>query len=138
MRELDDLEIFCVSGAGSGPNDYCGPQGRSISALIPESIAGVSFSDACRQHDLDFSPGSQVSIKDANQKFLRAMLVAAEGNAVATAAAYVYYGFAQILGGLFYEGAGEEKTGSVSVVFYNEFYYDGGSSGASEEEVVVW
>lgn len=129
MRTIEMNEICLVSGG----TVYCGPSGSALSSLIPDVVAGSDFSNACKEHDREFAPGSGVSMLQANRNFLNNMLAAAEGNPVAQGAAFVYFGFVSAFGSFFYQGDQPAKTGRVEVIFYGSEPQSGGGSDSDSE-----
>ena len=51
--------------------DWCGPENSPLlSALIPDSIFGISIADCCKQHDEDFQEdGTEKDFKRVNKQF---------------------------------------------------------------------
>jgi hypothetical protein len=56
-------------------HDYCGPEGRSISGLIPDSALG-NFKGACARHDQCYSFGASNVVREMEKKYRMSMLSA--------------------------------------------------------------
>ena len=49
--------------------DYCGPEANPfLSALIPDRIAFVDFSECCKEHDEDYKKGGDEKTKKSKDK----------------------------------------------------------------------
>lgn len=75
--------------------------------IWPVILTDKEFLNCCAWHDIAYSQGSwhqqNLTRKEVDRRFLSYMLESA-GSSMSKARAYLYYGFARVLGVLFWEG----------------------------------